>query len=86
MRSRPRFAMKADDFYAGFGRCAHVLVAEVQPVRQPVHLERDACLERDLEGALEVERVRRPVADQAAGRMAEAPDRRVAHRLGHSRR
>ena len=64
----------------------HVLVAEVEPGGEPVHLERDAGLERDLEHPLEVERVRRPVVDQPAGRMAEARRRRMAHRLHDARR
>ena len=60
-----------------------MLVAQVEPVGQAVHLERDAGLERDLDHALQVERVRRPVPDQPAGRMAEAAHRRMPHRLGH---
>ena len=64
---------------------AHVLAGEVEPVRQAVHLERDAGLERDLDRPLEIEGVLRPVADQAAQRMAEAAHRRVAHRLRDAR-
>ena len=45
---------------------AHVLAGEVEPVREAVDLERHARLERDLDRALEVERVLGPVADQAA--------------------
>ena len=38
---------------------------QVEPVRQAVDLERDAVLERDLEDALEVERVLGAAADVA---------------------
>ena len=47
-------------------------VAQVEPVGQAVHLERDAFLERDLEAALEVERVLRAVVDQPPVRVREA--------------
>ena len=46
-------------------RLADVLAAEVEPGGEAVDLERDAVLERDLEDALEVERVLR-----AGGRSA----------------
>ena len=70
-------------------RVADVLAAEVEPVRQPVDLDRDALLERDLVDALEVDGVLRAAADQPAGRVAEAAHVRVAQRLldapGHLR-
>ena len=56
---------RADDLDAGRERLADVLAAQVEPVRQAVDLERDALLERDLERALEVERVLGPAADVA---------------------
>ena len=48
-----------DDRHARVDREADVLVAEVEPVREAVDLERDAGLERDLDHPLDVERVRR---------------------------
>ena len=62
-------------------RVADVLAAQVEAVGQPVDLDRDALLERDLEHALEVEGVLRPAADEPAGRVAEAAHVRVAQRL-----
>src|SRR5207247_6497934 len=56
---------------------------EIQSVRQPVRLECDARFERDLERALEVESVRRPVVDDPALRVTERAHRRMAHRLRH---
>src|SRR5215831_14556262 len=47
----------ADDRNACFDREAHVRVAQVEPVREAVHLDRLPFLERDLERALEVKRV-----------------------------
>ena len=72
---------RADDPHAGAQRVADVLAAQVEPVGQAVDLERDALLERDLEHALEVERVLRPAVDEPARRMAEAAHVRVAQRL-----
>ena len=46
--------------------------AEVEPVGQAVHLQRDAGLERDLEDPLQVERVLRPVVEDPALRVREA--------------
>ena len=62
-------------------RVADVLAAEVEPGGEAVDLERDAVLERDLEHALEVERVLRPAVDEPARRVAEAAHVRVAQRL-----
>ena len=43
-----------------------VVARQIEAVGQAVDLERDARLERDLDRALEIERVLRPVSDQAA--------------------
>ena len=67
---------RADDRDAGLDGEPHLLVPQVEPVGEPVHLERDAGLERDLDRPLEVERVRRPVAEDPPARMAEAADGR----------
>ena len=56
---------------------------EIEPVGEAVDLERHAGFERDLDHPLEVERVRRPEVDDPAFRMAQATDRRMAHRLGY---
>ena len=72
---------RADDRDARRERLAHVRAGEVEPVREAVHLERDARLERDLEDPLQVERVLGPVVEDPALRMGEARRRRVAHRL-----
>src|SRR5581483_12051014 len=66
---------------AGRERLSDVLAAQVEAVRQPVDLERDACRERELEDAVEVERVLRPAADVAALWMAEAAHVRAPQRL-----
>ena len=63
-----------------------MLAAQVEPVRQAVHLHRDAPLQRDLEDRVEVECVLGAVPDEPALRMAQAAHRRVAHRLRHLRR
>ena len=60
--------------------------AEVEPGREPVDLEGDAGLQRRLERPLEVERVLGPVAEQTSGRMAEAADGGMVHRVRHPRR
>ena len=65
-----------DDRNAGVAGEAHVLAGEVEPVGKSVHLERDSGLERDLDHALEVERVRRAVPDQPPGRVAQRTRRR----------
>ena len=54
--------------------------------RQAVRLDRDPGLERDLEDGVEVERVGRPVVDDAPVRVAQARGRRMAHRLDHALR
>ena len=54
---------------------------EVEPVRQAVHLQRDARLERDLEDPLQVERVLGPVVEDPPLRVREARRSRMAHRL-----
>src|ERR671919_3188339 len=58
-----------------------MLPTEVEAVGEPVDLERDSFLERQLEHALQVERVLRPPVDVPALRMAEAADVRVSQRL-----
>ena len=65
---------RADDRDAGLPREADVLVAQVEPGRQPVHLDRAALLGEPGEDGLEVDRVRRAVVDQPPGRVAEAAD------------
>jgi len=72
---------RADDLQAGFQRVADVLAAQVESIGQAVDLERDPFLERDVENALEVERVLRPAVDEPALGMAEAAHMRVAQRL-----
>ena len=62
-----------------------MLALQVEPIGQPVHLEGDAGLERDLVDPVEVERVLGPMSDQPPCRMAEAAHRGMTHRLGHSR-
>ena len=54
---------------------------EVEPVGQAVHLDRDARLERDLEDAVEVERVLGAVVEDPPLRMRETARGRMAHRL-----
>jgi hypothetical protein len=51
-----------------------MLVAQVEPVREPVHLDRTARLRQAGEDGAEVERVRRPVVDQPARRVAQGAD------------
>ena len=70
-----------NDLDARLDRPAHVLAAEVQPVREPVHLERDARFERHPEHLVQVERILRPVVDDPPLRVAQAADVRVPHRL-----
>src|SRR5438105_8282606 len=72
---------RADDGHAGFDGETHLLVPQVEPVRQPVRLERDALGERDLEHALQHQRVGRPVVDDPSLRVAEAAHGGMAHRL-----
>src|SRR4051794_37677033 len=72
----------AHDLEAGRDGFLDVLAAEIETVRQPVHLEGDALLERHLERALEVQLVLRAAADVAALGVAEAahvgvPERRL---------
>ena len=55
---------RADDLTPAAQRVADVLAAQVEPVGQPVDLERDALLERDLVDALEVDRVLGAAVDQ----------------------
>ena len=59
---------------------------QVEPRREPVHLDRDPALAAGLEDRVEVERVRRPVADQPPGRMAQARDVRALERRQHALR
>ena len=63
-----------------------MLVAQVEPGRQAVHLDRAALLGEPREDGLEVDRVRRAVVDQPPGRVAEAADvgrvERGEHALG----
>ena len=80
MFSRPRVECASVEQTIGdarLARQAHVLVAEVEPVREPVHLDRAALLGQPREDGLEVDRVRRPVVDQPPGRVAEAADVRA---------
>src|SRR5207237_1054900 len=56
---------RADDAHACADGLTDVLAAEIEAVREAVDLERHARLERDLDRALEVERVLGPVPDQA---------------------
>ena len=62
---------RADDRDAGLPRETDVLVAQVEPGRQPVHLDRAALLGEPGEDDLEVDRVRRAMVDQPPGRVAE---------------
>ena len=61
-------------------RLADVLAAQVEAVGQAVDLDCDALLERDLEHAVEVQRVLGPAVDVAARGVAEAAHVRVAQR------
>ena len=61
--------------------CLHVDVAQVEPVRQAVHLQRHSLLERDLDQAIDVELVLGPAVDVPALRVRETGDVRVAQRL-----
>jgi hypothetical protein len=61
----------------GLDRQADVFVSEVETIGEAVDLERCSGLDRDLDRALEVERIFRAVADQAAGGMAERRHVRV---------
>ena len=76
---------RADHRDTGLDGEAHLFVPQVEPVREPVRLERDAGLERDLDRALQIERVRRPVIEDPPSRMAETADGGMAHRLRHAR-
>ncbi len=58
-----------------------MLAVEVQAGGEPVDLERDVVLARDLDHALEVERVLRSAADDPAQRMAQAAHGGMAQRL-----
>ena len=62
---------------AGLDGEANVGAGEVEPVGQPVHLERDAVAERHLDHPLEIECVRRPVVEDAALRLGEASHGRM---------
>ena len=62
----------------------HVRSGEDEPVREAVHLDRHAGLERDLEDAVEVERVLRPVVEDPPLRVREARCCRMPHRLEHA--
>src|SRR4051794_6532451 len=77
---------RADDPYTRAQRFAYVLPAQVQPGGESVDLDRDAMFARDLEDALEVERVLRAAADDAAQGMAQAAHGGVAQRLLHAPR
>ena len=74
---------RGDDGDFRLDRQAYLGAREVEAVWKAVRLQGDPGLQRDLEDGLEVEGVRRPVVDDPALRMAEARDRRVAHRLRH---
>src|SRR3954454_7601794 len=74
---------RADDLHTGLKRVAHGLAAKVEPIGQPVDLERNALLAGDLEHALQVERILRPPVDQPALRMAETAHVRIEQRLLH---
>src|SRR3954453_14473411 len=69
----------ARDPHPGGKPLADVVGRQVEPAREPVHLARDAGLEGHLERALEVEGVLRPVADDAAGGVAQAARGGVMH-------
>ena len=71
---------RADDPRPGGDRLGDVGPAEVEPRRQAVDLERDAALDGERVGAVEVERVLRPAADHPPGRVAEAADVGVVER------
>jgi hypothetical protein len=71
---------------AGLDAQPDVLALEVEAVGEPVDLERRSRLERDLDDALEVDRVRRPPSDEPPGRVAERAHGRVAQRLDDPRR
>ena len=58
-----------------------MLAAEIEPVGQPVYLQRDSGLECDLEDLIEIERVLRAVVDDPPLRVAETANVRVPHRL-----
>ena len=73
-------------FTPGRERVAHVAGGEIEPVREPVHLDRHARLQRDLEDLLEIERVLRPVVEDPALRVRETARSRMAHRLEHALR
>jgi hypothetical protein len=72
-----------DDRHACLDCALELRPRKVEPVRQPVRFDRDACLECDFEGALEVELVGRPVVDDPSLRMAECAHRRMPHRFRH---
>ena len=62
----------------------HLLVAQVEAVGKSVRLERDACLEGDLDRAPEVECIGRTVVEDPPARMTQAAHRRMPHGLGHA--
>ena len=68
---------RADERDPGPHGVADVLGAQVEAEREPVDLQRDVVLERDLEDPVEVERVLGPAVDVAPLGMAEAADVRV---------
>ena len=75
---------RADERDPGADGVSDVFGAQVEANRQPVDLDGDVVLERDLEDSVEVERVLGPAVDVAPGGMAEAADVRVAERLEHA--
>jgi hypothetical protein len=66
-----------------------VIAAKVEAVWEPVYLERDSFVERDVKHPLQVEGILRPPVADTALRMAEAAHVGVAQRLldtlGHLR-
>ena len=84
MFSRPRIEWASVEQTIGTpaaDRLPHVVAAQVEARGQAVDLDRDPLLERDLEHALEVERVLRPAVDDPALRVAEAAHVRVTQRF-----
>src|SRR6478672_2652983 len=71
---------RTDHRDAGFDREPDMRVSQVDAVGQAVDLDRLPVAVRRLEYGLDVDRVRRPPADVAAGRMAERRDVRVLER------
>ena len=86
MFSRPRTecaSVEHDDRDAGLDRQLDLRSRQVEPVGQPVRLERDARLQRDLEGRSRSSCVRRTVVDDPPLRVAERTDGGMPHRLRH---